>query len=123
MLLKCPADPVAEYLATGFFVIRSWGRPSLACSRFFWPWTYLQTPGFESKLTEGNSHGRKENHREGMSKRRVEKYVFGPGFFGEIDERTGEFDLIDFTSPRLLKKLPPAFEEEWPDYESLEESS
>ncbi len=51
------------------------------------------------------------------------KYVFGLGFFGEIDEQTGEFDLIDFTSPSLIKELPPALKEEWPDYESFEESS
>jgi hypothetical protein len=51
------------------------------------------------------------------------KYVFGLGFFGEIDEQTGEFDLIDFTSPALIKELPPALKEEWPDYESFEESS
>ncbi len=48
------------------------------------------------------------------------KYVFGPGFFGEIDERTGEFDLIDFTAPSLLKELPAVFKEEWPDYELIE---
>jgi hypothetical protein len=51
------------------------------------------------------------------------KYVFGLGFFGEIDERNGEFVLIDFTSPSLVKELPPALKEEWPDYESFEESS
>ena len=51
------------------------------------------------------------------------KYVFGLGFLGEIDERTGEFDLIDFTSSSLTKELPAAFKEEWPDYESFEESS
>jgi hypothetical protein len=50
-------------------------------------------------------------------------YVFGLGFFGEIDEQTGEFDLIDFTSPSLMKELPAAFKEEWPDYEWFEESS
>ena len=48
------------------------------------------------------------------------KYVFGPGFLGEIDERTGEFDLIDFTSPSLMKELPSAFDEAWPDYESID---
>jgi len=51
------------------------------------------------------------------------KYVFGLGFFGEIDERTGEFDLINFTSPRLMKEIPAVFNEEWPNYESFEESS
>lgn len=50
------------------------------------------------------------------------RYVFGPGYFGEIDELTGEFDLIDFTSPSFLKEVPAVFKEEWSDYESIEEA-
>jgi hypothetical protein len=49
------------------------------------------------------------------------KYVLGPRFLGEIDERTGEFDLIDFTSANLIKELPAVFKEEWPDCEVIEE--
>ena len=54
---------------------------------------------------------------------RRHKYVFGPGFLGEIDERTGAFDLINFTSASHMKDLPAVFNEEWPDYESFEEAS
>jgi hypothetical protein len=53
---------------------------------------------------------------------RRHKYVFGPGYFREIDERTGEFDLIDFTGPSLSKELPEVFREEWPDYDSSEQT-
>jgi hypothetical protein len=47
------------------------------------------------------------------------KYVFGPGFLGEIDERTRDFHLIDFCAPSLSKELAPALNEPWPDHEIL----
>ncbi len=47
------------------------------------------------------------------------KFVFGPGYFVEIDEKTGKFDLIDFCAPSLSRKVAPALLEPWPHYEVL----
>ncbi len=43
--------------------------------------------------------------------------VVSPGYLGETEEKTGEFEFIDFCAPSLSSEVAPVLREPWPDYE------
>lgn len=52
------------------------------------------------------------------------KYAFRPGECVELDVVTNNpIDIIDFVSPSMIKDVPAAFKEPWPEYEVIEQDS